>query len=145
VEISHNLILENEVGRSLGYGWGGGAAVLGEESSATLSYNRFSGNYAPTAGGGVLIDDGAVAVLDHELIFNNKSENNGGAGVYVDGAWGENWIDRNFDQLLPLFIIYAPAVYRHRPVVEYYSKTTIMNSIFWGNAVMMFMRMEPPR
>jgi len=134
VEISHNLILENEVGRSLGYGWGGGAAVLGEESSATLSYNRFSGNYAPTAGGGVLIDDGAVAVLDHELIFNNKSENNGGAGVYVDGAWDEIGSTATLTNCSIIYNICTGCLSASGLFVEYYSKTTIMNSIFWGNA-----------
>ena len=134
VDISHNLVLENEVGRSLGYGWGGGAVIVGEESSATLSYNRFSGNYAPTAGGGVFIDDGAVAVLDHELIFNNKSENNGGAGVYVDGAWGEIGSTATLTNCSIIYNICTGCLSASGLFVEYYSKTTIMNSIFWGNA-----------
>ena len=133
VEISHNLILENEVGRELGYGWGGGAGVFGEESSATLSYNRFSGNYAPTAGGGVFIDDGAVAVLDHELIFNNECENNGGAGVYVDGAWDEIGSTATFKNCTIVYNICTGCLSASGLFVEYYSKTTIMDSIFWGN------------
>ena len=134
VDISHNLVLENEVGRILGYGWGGGVVIFGEESSATLSYNCFSGNYAPTAGGGVFIDDGAVAVLDHELIFNNKSENNGGAGVYVDGAWDEIGSTATLTNCSIIYNICTGCLSASGLFVEYYSKTTIMNSIFWGNA-----------
>lgn len=135
VVISHNDFLGNEVGRSLGYGWGGGVVVFGEETSATLSYNRFIGNYAPSAGGGVFIDDGAVAILDHELIENNECEERGGAGVYVDGAWDE---------------IGSTSTLRHCTItdnhcasgctfggsgllVEYHSVVTVENSIFWGN------------
>ncbi len=34
VEISRNLIIGNEIGRTIGYGWGGGIIVFGEGSSA---------------------------------------------------------------------------------------------------------------
>ncbi|MCP4695133.1 MAG: hypothetical protein GY859_44305, partial [Desulfobacterales bacterium] len=86
VVISHNLVLENETGRELGYGWGGGVVVHSAGTSATLSCNTISGNYAPTAGGGVFIDDGAKAILRNELIYENESLDRG-AGVDVDGAW----------------------------------------------------------
>ena len=134
VVISHNLFLENEVGRSLGYGWGGGVAVLGEETSATLSYNRFSENYAPTAGGGVFIDDGARAILDHELIENNECEERGGAGVYVDGAWDDIGSTGT--------LRHCTIANNHCPgctfggsglLVEYHSVVTVEDSIFWGN------------
>lgn len=40
VEITNNLIVENEVGREEGYGWGGGIIVYGEGTYATLSNNE---------------------------------------------------------------------------------------------------------
>lgn len=58
-EISHNLITGNEIGEDLDYGWGGGIIVYGEGSNALLSFNTITGNYAPSVGSGVFIDDGA--------------------------------------------------------------------------------------
>jgi hypothetical protein len=135
VTISCNLFLENEVGRSLGYGWGGGVIVLGEETSATLSYNRYCGNYAPSAGGGVFIDDGADAILDHELIEKNECEERGGGGVYVDGAWdgiGSTCTLRHCtivdNQCLSGCTIGGSGL-----LVEYHSVATVEDSILWGN------------
>jgi hypothetical protein len=84
-EISYNLIVGNEIGRDLGYGWGGGIIVFNPESVAKLSYNRITRNYAPSVGSGVFIDDGATAFLDHELVYANECNSMGGVGIYVDG------------------------------------------------------------
>ncbi len=135
--ITGNRVLENIVGQSAGYGWGGGIAVIGEETSAVLSDNLFSGNYAPSAGGGVFIDDGADATLDHELIVKNQCGRRGGAGVWVDGidethgstsafshctiadnqCIGESGCEMGGAGLL----------------VEASSVATVENCIFWGN------------
>jgi hypothetical protein len=133
--ISQNLILENEVGRDLGYGWGGGIIAYDPETSATLSYNIVTGNYAPTGGSGEFIDEGAEAVLDHELIYKNvcDTETSFGVGVYVDGGEG----------------IGSKATMTHCTIadhpcpdtqggnglfVEGLSEVTVINSIFWGNS-----------
>lgn len=84
-EISENLIVGNEIGRDLGYGWGGGIIVFNPGSVARLSYNRITRNYAPSVGSGVFIDDGATAFLDHELVYANECSSMGGVGIYVDG------------------------------------------------------------
>ncbi len=135
VVISHNDFLNNEVGRSLGYGWGGGVVVFGEETSAALSYNRFSGNYAPSAGGGVFIDDGAGAILEHELIENNECEERGGAGVYVDGAWDEmgSTCTLSHCTIADNLCSECGQFGGKGLLVEYYSVVTVQNSIFWGN------------
>ena len=134
ITITHNLISGNEIGRALGYGWGGGLIVFGAESRATLSYNRITGNYAPSVGGGVFIDDGAQTLLVHELIYANLCPDGGttgGVGVYVDG----------YDQIGSQATLNHTTVAGHNCqtmggnglYVEVYSGVTIRNSIFWGN------------
>lgn len=136
-EISHNLIIGNEIGEDLDYGWGGGIIVYGDGSNALLSFNTITDNYAPSVGSGVFIDDGARATLDHELIYNNRctdEQTAGGVGVYVDG---------NGDPILSSQVtIIHSTIAGHRCdttqggnglYVEVYSGVTIQNSIFWGN------------
>ncbi|MCP4686446.1 MAG: hypothetical protein GY859_00245, partial [Desulfobacterales bacterium] len=132
VEISHNMVLDNEVGRELGYGWGGGAIVLGGETSAALSYNTYSGNYAPTAGGGVFVDDGADATLEHELIYDNESVERG-AGVYVDGAWDEIGSTAAITNCTIVNNTCTDCMGGCGLFVEYFSNTIIKDSILWGH------------
>jgi hypothetical protein len=138
-EITRNRIIGNEIGRELGYGWGGGIVVFGDPnfpglSSAVLSFNTVTENYAPSVGSGVFIDDGARATLDHELIYNNVCPDGGttgGVGVYVDG----------YDQIGSQATIMHTTVAGHNCTtqggnglyVEVNSGVTIQNSIFWGN------------
>ena len=133
-EITGNLISGNEIGREIGYGWGGGIIVFGEGSSATLSFNEITGNYAPSVGGGVFVDDGAVATLDHELIHHNVCPDGGttgGVGIYVDG----------YDTIGSTVTISSSTVAGHDCLtqggnglyVEVNSAVTITNSIFWDN------------
>lgn len=134
VEVSDNLIRGNEIGRELGYGWGGGIIVFGADSRALLSFNIITENYAPSVGSGVFIDDGARATLDHELIYNNACPDGGttgGVGVYVDG----------YDQAGSQATLIHTTVAGHACTtmggnglyVEAGSEVTIQNSIFWGN------------
>lgn len=87
ISVTGNTIRRNRTGEAVGYGWGGGILVLG---SASLSGNEFYENHAPSIGGGVFVDEGATAVLHHELIHHNTTDapDKGGAGVYVDGGAG---------------------------------------------------------
>jgi hypothetical protein len=134
ITVSHNRIMGNEIGRDLGYGWGGGIIVFGADSAAMLSYNLITGNYAPSVGSGVFIDDGAQAVLDHELIYANVCPDGGttgGVGVYVDG----------YDEIGSQATLIHTTVAGHNCetmggnglYVEVYSGVTIRNSLFWGN------------
>lgn len=82
-----NTIRGNRIGESVGYGWGGGVLVVEEqEAPVLLSHNTICDNYAPSAGGGVFVDEGATATLDHCLIVGNRTLGSGG-GLYVDASW----------------------------------------------------------
>jgi hypothetical protein len=137
--ITQNRIIGNEIGRELGYGWGGGIVVFGDpnapgSSTAILSFNIVTENYAPGVGSGVFIDDGAQAILDHELIYNNicpDGGTTGGVGVYVDG-YGEIGSQATLIHTTvaghPCTTMGGNGLY-----VEVNSGVTIQNSIFWGN------------
>ncbi len=85
--IRRNVIRNNRIGESVGYGWGGGVIIIEEHGVPTVMRgNVISGNFAPSAGGGVFIDEGAAAVLEGELIVGNTAHG-AGAGVYVDQSW----------------------------------------------------------
>ncbi len=137
-EITDNLIFENEIGREAGYGWGGGIIVYGEGTYTTLFNNEITRNSAPTSGSGVFIDDGAEAVLDHELIHNNVGTEIGGVGVYVDGA-GEGVPGDVGSKATLLHCTIANNNSYPNPVdgngvfIERNSQVTIKNSIFWNN------------
>ena len=133
-QIEGNLIIGNEIGRALGYGWGGGIIVFGQGTSATLSFNEVTSNYAPSVGSGVFIDDGAVATLDHEFIHHNDCPDGGttgGVGIYVDG----------YDTIGSTVTIDHTTVAGNDCetqggnglYVEGHSRVTVTNTIFWGN------------
>lgn len=131
--ITGNRFIGNEVGRDQGYGWGGGAIVYGETSKAVFSGNIYKENYAASAGGGLFVDDGADAAIDHELIYNNESARNG-AGIYVDGAWDEIGSRAAFSHCtIAENVCTDSGIPGKGMAVEYYSTVTIQNSIFWGN------------
>jgi len=85
--VSRNVFRNNRIGETVGYGWGGGVLVLEAHAAPVLLRgNRYTGNFAPGAGGAVFVDEGATVTLDHELIVGNRCRGEGG-GVYVDAAW----------------------------------------------------------
>lgn len=85
VVIEDNIILENEIGREIGYGWGGGIIVFNPGASATIRRNVIHHNFSPGAGAGVFIDEGATAVMENCVIYANETNPDAGAGaVYVD-------------------------------------------------------------
>jgi hypothetical protein len=68
-------------------GVGGGMAIVATE--AWLSQNVVVDNYAKKCGAGVLVDEGAIAMMDHEVVIRNRSVHRdgwGGSGIYVDGG-----------------------------------------------------------
>lgn len=128
--LRRNMIRGNRIGEGLGYGWGGAILIYG---TPELSYNVFTENHAPSIGGAVFVDDGARAVLDHELIFANTAAT--GAAIYLDGYGDDVFIGSMADirhctitgntaSESPL----GNAVY-----VEKGSSATLRNTIVWNN------------
>ncbi len=90
VVLTHNIISGNHLQNS--YGWGGGVLILGV---AHMSFNIIKDNFCPSYGGGVFVDEGGVAYMDHELIYRNTTSYNGigGAGVALDnGTNGSSYV-----------------------------------------------------
>lgn len=129
IVVRGNLIRDNEVGVVIGYGWGAGALVFGEGSSATFESNVFTGNHAESVGSGAFVDDGATATFDHDLFYANDCGTQGGAALYVDGYATDVSSHVSLvnvtvaDHDCP-----GAAVY-----VEAQSTVSITNGIFWGN------------
>jgi hypothetical protein len=134
-EISHNRIVGNEIGRKLGYGWGGGIIVVSKGGKYKLSYNVYTGNFAPSVGSAFFVDEGGSATLDHELIYANAC-NPAGEGavpaVYVDGGEGGGStltvnhctiVDHACTPTLPGVAI----------KVTDQSRVSVKNSILWNN------------
>ncbi len=71
--VRRNVFRGNRIGESLGYGWGGGVLVVERHAGVVLLQgNIYTGNFAPSGGGAVFVDEGAAATLDHELIAGNR-------------------------------------------------------------------------
>lgn len=137
-EISDNDIFDNEVGREIDFGWGGGIVITNEGNNAVIQNNRITENSAPTEGSGIFIDDGATALLLNNLIANNACTQDGGAAIYVDGAGEGNPGDLGSTATIINCTVVAnfctTAVAGGNGVeVEGNSLVTVENSIFWGN------------
>lgn len=133
-DIAYNRIAGNEIGRALGYGWGGGVIIFNVGTTAALSYNEITANYAPTIGSGVFIDEGAQAVMEHELVYANACTELGGVGVYVDGE-GNGGAGSTLIILQSTIADHdcATAVGGNAIYVEQDSLVSVQNSILWGN------------
>lgn len=133
-EISRNRIVGNEIGRALGYGWGGGIMIFNQGAFATLSYNLITANYAPSVGSAVFIDDGARVVLEHELIYANACNASGGVpAIYVDGTALGIGSTLSMTHTTVAGHNCDRAVAGNAVVVQENSGVTIRNSILWGN------------
>jgi len=90
--IIRSTFRSNEIGKTVGYGWGGAVIIYkagAAPARADFAYNVFTDNLA-SIGGAVFIDEGASATMSHDLLYRNRSiGENGvarGAALYVDGA-----------------------------------------------------------
>ena len=88
--VTRNVFDGNVIGAgpSVNYGWGWGGAILvaaddNISTNVTLSFNVYRNNTAPSRGGAVFVDDGAVVRMENELLYNNKTKSSGSA-IYVD-------------------------------------------------------------
>lgn len=132
--VRNNVIRDNRIGETVGYGWGGGVILIEQHDQPTvMSGNIITGNFAPSAGGGVFVDEGAEAVLEGELIVGNSAPGAGG-GVYVDQSWDHR---RSRAAILGCTIVdntsegwpgWGAGVYVQG------SDVVIRDSIFWHNA-----------
>ena len=137
-QISHNLIAGNEIGRELGYGWGGGMAIFNEGGFFRLSYNVFTDNFAPSLGSAILVDNGARAEMDHELFYANQCGVSSGvpggvSTVFVDGDAGGMGSSLTMSNSTIAGHDCDPPVAGTAVTVLEFSDVTIRNSIFWGN------------
>lgn len=84
MSLVNNVVTGNEIGRTLGYGWGGGIYIDGAGTVVRLSFDIVTKNFAAERGSGIFVDNGAVAYLTHELVVQNACTTRGAAGLYVD-------------------------------------------------------------
>lgn len=136
VTITGNVIRGNEVGRALGYGWGGGLIVVGVGTSATCTYNTLTGNFSASFGA-EFVDEGAAAVLEHELLYANTSTANCGSeadsAIYVDG--GEGVGSTATVRNCTVYGHLCEGSIRGNGVqVEGLSTVSVVNCIFWNNS-----------
>ncbi|HOT12631.1 MAG TPA: right-handed parallel beta-helix repeat-containing protein, partial [Polyangiaceae bacterium] len=132
VDVVGCLVVDNTVGKTAGYGWGGGLMFFNEGTKATVTDTEVRGNFAPTKGSGVFVDDGAEASLRNVLIVNNRCAKEGGA-LYVDGAteqlgskaWLTNVTIAGHDC--------GDNGYGNAVVMERASTLEVVSSIFWNN------------
>ncbi len=135
-EISHNRIEGNEIGRAMGYGWGGGVTVVNKGGNYKFSYNILTGNFAPSVGSALFVDDGAVASLDHDLIYANACNPAGNGAVpavYVDGSDDGLSSTLTIDHATIVDHVCKPTVNGNAVTVTGHSKVIVKNSILWNN------------
>lgn len=140
-EISYNRVAGNEIGRKLGYGWGGGIIVFNKGGNYKFSHNVFTGNFAPSVGSAVFVDDGAVASMDHDLVYANAGNPVGNGAVppvYVDGnEVGEGGAGKSSTLTMNHVTIAdhtaTPTVNGNAVSVTWNSKVIIKHCVFWNN------------
>lgn len=130
-QLTDNAILGNQIGATVGYGWGGGVIVAGE-ISAQFRGNVVTDNYAPTIGAGLFFDEGAVVSMRNDLIFDNRcpQDARSGAAIYLDGGAAPSMLEIENATIADHHCSgNAPAIY-----IEDGSQAVLKNSILWGNS-----------
>jgi hypothetical protein len=80
-----NVLRGNEVGRKIGYGWGGGVTIIGKSTRAIFRRNYLTKNFAASLGSAYFIDDESQATVEQDLIVGNTCAPEGGTAIFVDG------------------------------------------------------------
>lgn len=133
-EFSHNRVEGNEIGREMGYGWGGGMIVVNEGGHFKLAHNVFTGNYAPSLGSAFFADEGAAASMDHDLVYDNKCSPNGeGGAVYVDGNESGIGSTLTLNHVTIADHIFNPDVKGNAVKATWNSRLVVKNCILWNN------------
>lgn len=132
--ITGNIIRGNEIGRDLGYGWGGGLIFFGGGNYAEISFNTVYENFAAAYGAGEFIDEGARADIHHELLFRNVSTNSCEAvsAIAVDGGEGGG-SQATISHCTVVGNVCENSFRGNGLQVEGGSSATVVNSIFWNN------------
>ncbi len=147
---SRNVISGNVASKAFDYGWGGGMLVPGDPNNTAaykpviLSNNVWSGNSAPSVGGALFVDDGAKAMLDHELMYGNFTTSPGSSGgaIFLEGSGGG---DEDLGNDVGSIMTITNSTFANNrsnntegergngAFVDEFSKLTVSNSIFWDN------------
>lgn len=135
VRMRNNVVLGNEVGRVLRFGWGGGVYAHTKGTHLTMTGDVVRGNFAPGLGSGIFIDNEADALIRNARVFANECPERGGAALYVDGGEEEGTGSTVVVESSTLADNRCPRAEGGNGVyVEGWSKVTVKNSIVWGNA-----------
>lgn len=131
--VTRNVIRRNEVGRTEGYGWGGGVIVVNPGNFAEFGFNVVTENFAAGYGAGIFIDEGAAALIHHELIYRNvsKADCEAVSAIAVDGGAGNS--QATIDHCTVVNNVCENATRGNGLQVEGGSVVTVSNSIFWNN------------
>jgi hypothetical protein len=128
VTFAGNYVRSNEIGYSLGWGWGGGMIVV---SRASLFGNTWTDNYSPSHGGALFVDEGATAYISNDLFYANRCSMEGGDALAVDGAW-DGAVTHVYATNLTVVDHDCPG--SNAVLVEANSRLVIKNSILWNAA-----------
>lgn len=132
--ITENEIRGNEVGRDLGYGWGGGLIVAGNNTYSEISFNRVYENYAGGYGAGEFVDERCKAYIHHELIYGNLTKDGCEAvsAIAVDGGEGFG-SEATIEHCTVVGNVCENAIRGNGLQVEGLSVVRVSNCIFWNN------------
>lgn len=133
-DFSHNRVEGNEIGRDMGYGWGGGMIVVNKGGNFKLSHNVFTGNFAPSLGSAFFADEGATASMDHDLVYGNNTKPDGeGGAVYVDGNESGIGSTLSLNHVTITDHTSTPMVQGGAVKATWNSKLVVTNCILWNN------------
>jgi hypothetical protein len=122
-----NIVRGNRANLLLNYGTGGGLHAGG--GPLELSHNTYTDNEAHDVGGGILIADGTLAVMRHELIYKNRTtHDSSGAGIYVQPNAGVT-----MDHCTVAGNT-SPSTEGNGLKVREQTVMQVSNSIIWGNS-----------
>ncbi|NUP12173.1 MAG: DUF1565 domain-containing protein [Polyangiaceae bacterium] len=131
-----NVVRGNEVvGTIINWLGGVGGGIIVVDTTAELSDNLVTDNYAKKCGGGVFIDDGANVTMRHERIIKNRpahKDGMGGSGIYVDGGGVKTTTLRIDFSTIAENAPGGPGRGNGIYATER-AEVTVENSIFWNN------------
>ena len=132
-----NYIAGNELGKDLGYGWGGGVLIASPGTTFVSQGNTVTDNFSASGASGVFIDDGAKGVMRNDLIYANRCGEKGAAGLFVDALDETGKTGSEVDaQFLTIADNRCPSGGGRGGAVWAQGKGTVVrmhNSILWGN------------